>query len=240
MAQIQRVFAEPDQALLTLSPWKELDAPHSADLLRAGTPDMLNRGDVVDHDLGIVSFGALGIERALSNGRRVLCTLFRKGDLVDVRRTERIRQGALVALKRSSFLRLDESLTETWLTNNTDIAKTMLSQLREQFARARDHTTDLVSKTPVEKLASLLFEFRRWPETCPEDHRNNIVRIPISRSDIASYIGVKPETVSRVIKKLVREKLIIVHKQDRIYLADLPSMRRIANGGRPRQSTRQA
>ena len=240
MAQIQRMFAEPDRALLALPPWNELTDASCADLERAGSPASLNRGDIMEHNLGIVAVGAFGIERALSNGRRVLCTLFRKGDLVDVRRTERIRQGALVALKKSSFLRLDESKVDTWLHNNNDIARTMLDQLREQFARARDHTTDLVSKTPVEKLASLLFEFRRWPETCSEDHRNNIVSIPISRSDIASYIGVKPETVSRVIKKLVREKLIILQEQDRIYLADLPSMRRIANGGRPRQSTRQA
>ena len=240
MVQIQRIFAESDDALLALPPWNELPEPGAAKLLRAGLPVALVRGDIVEHDLGIVEDGALGVERALSNGRRVLCTLFRKGDLVDVRRTERIRQGALVALKRSRFLRLDEAEADSWLHSNNDIARTMLGQLREQLARARDHTADLVSKTPVEKLASLLFEFRRWPETGPEDHRNNIVRIPISRSDIASYIGVKPETVSRVIKELVREKLIIVQEQDRIYLADLPSMRRIANGGRPRQSTRQA
>jgi len=198
----------------------------------------LERGDTVDNDVGVVLAGTLAVERRLSNGRRVLCALYRQDDWVDLRRTERIRQGMLTALTPAKFLRLGDCDVERLAARDGYFACEMLDQLREQFARARDHTSDLVNKTPIERLASILFEFRRWPENKRGTHAADVVLLPISRSDIADYIGLQPETVSRALARLEQDRMIDVKQINEIRLTDIPSLRRIANGGRPRKSNR--
>lgn len=236
MDSFQPAIIAPQPYLPDYGPWNSLADTSVHDLLEAASLWLLDRGDQVDASLGIVVSGTLAVERELSDGRRVLASLFHEGDLVDLRRTERKRQGALIALKSSEFLHLDETRIDDRAATNPELAKAFIAQLADHFARMQDHATDLASKTPLERMASVLFEFKRWPETTPAERSRDIVRIPISRIDIADYIGVKPETVSRAIRELEREKLIGIPHQDQILLADIPSMRGIANGGRPRRS----
>lgn len=139
-------------------------------------------------------------------------------------------------MTESRFLALDEAVCEACIANHPDVSSAFITQLREQFARLRDHATDLGFKTPFERLASVLFELRRWPGATLDEQGADTVRIPVRRSDIANYIGIKPETVSRAIRQLEQERLIGLPCGDRVVLADIPSMRRLANGGRPRQS----
>lgn len=231
----------PDLAALpNRLPWNQLDEPSTRGLLNASYLATLNRHDHIDAELGIVRVGVLAIERALSDGRRVLADLFHEGDLIDLSQSKRVREGQLVALKPSEFLVLDGVRSEISTVGNASIAQVIMLQLRHHLARSRDHAADLVSKTPLEKAASVLFEFQRWPDTNDDDRQRNMVKIPIQRVDIADYIGVKPETLSRIVRQLEGEFLVKVVEQDRILLADIPSLRRIANGGRPRCSTKKA
>ncbi|NIA69921.1 Crp/Fnr family transcriptional regulator [Pelagibius litoralis] len=240
MQELQRVADGRAPFLPDYPPWNRLTAPSVSDLLDAATMISLTRGDDAGAGLGIVISGALAVERELSDGRRILCALFHEGDLVDLRRTERARQGDLIALKESEFLALDESRAEICTSEHADVARAFIVQLGDHLARMRDHATDLAFKTPFESLASVLFEFRRWPGADSGNPGGSTVRIPIPRGDVADYIGVKPETVSRAIRRLERERLIGIPEQDQVFLADIPSMRRLANGGRPRQSTRRS
>lgn len=225
----------PDHA-----PWNGLSEICKKDLLETATRGYLVRGEEARSDVCIVLSGALAVERELSDGRRVLCALFHQGDLIDLRRSERIRQGRLIALKDSELLNLNEEQVDDCTHAHNDLANAFMGQQGNHFARMRDHTTDLASKTPFERMASVIFEFKRWPDSLCEQKDGNSVRIPILRIDIADYIGVKPETVSRAIRKLERERRIAIPEPDRIFLIDIPAMRQIANGGRPRQSRQRA
>ncbi|TQV70620.1 Crp/Fnr family transcriptional regulator [Denitrobaculum tricleocarpae] len=240
MDKVPRVLSIDTPCLPDYSPWNRLSAASLCDLLDTATPANLSRGDEVRSDVGIVISGAFAVQRELSDGRRVLCSLFHEGDLVDVRRSERIRQGKLIALKDSEFLMLDQDQIDACIAQHSDIAGAFITQQGAHFARMRDHVTDLSCKTPFERLASLLFEFKRWPGRQKRSRDGDTVHIPIMRIDIADYIGVKAETVSRAIRKLEQEKRIAIPTADQVFMIDVPAMRQIANGGRPRQSTRRA
>lgn len=240
MDKVPSVLSFEAPSLPDYLPWNRLSAASLCDLLSPATLVSLSRGDEIGSDIGIVISGAFAVQRELSDGRRVLCSLFHEGDLVDVRRSERIRQGKLVALKDSEFLMLDEDQIEACISQHSDIAGAFITQQGTHFARMRDHATDLACKTPFERLASVLFEFKRWPARQARVRDGDTVHIPIMRIDIADYIGVKPETVSRAIRKLEQEKRIAIPQSDQVFLIDVPAMRQIANGGRPRQSTRRA
>lgn len=238
MLQVSEDVSRHEASLPNMAPWNSLPEHSAAQLLSAATPVHLMRGDRVEGTAGIVSSGVLTVERRLYDGRRVLCSLFHGGDLVDLTRSKRRHQDHLTALIPSLFLRLQDDLMESIINGCSELAEAILAKLRHHFERMRDHVTDLVHKTPIERLAALMFEFQHWPENDASRSGPKIIRLPIQRSDIADYIGVKPETLSRATTKLAREGLIKVIGQDEIQMLDVPAMRRIADGGRPRQSNR--
>lgn len=231
----QKIRPRPDGESLALTQSQAVST-----FLANGEVVELVRGDVVDHDVGVVLSGTLAVERRLSNGRRALAALFRQDDWIDLRRIERVRQGLLMALTPAKFLILTDRDVDDLLLRDGYFAWELLGQLREQFGRGRDHATDLVNKTPAERLASVLFEFRRWPENREGTHSADIVLLPITRTDIADYVGLQPETVSRSLARLEADGLIDVPQVNQVRLIDVPSLRRIANGGRPRKSNRRS
>lgn len=57
--------------------------------------------------------------------------------------------------------------------------------------------------------------------------------LPMTRQDIGDYLGLMPETVSRLLQQFQRAGYISV-KLRQLQVLDLPALRRIADGGRPR------
>jgi CRP/FNR family transcriptional regulator len=70
---------------------------------------------------------------------------------------------------------------------------------------ARDHVVLLAAGTPDQKLMSFFVTWRTKSET------QEIV-LPMKRGDLANYLGLTVETVSRTIRKLEREGVIAVHR----------------------------
>lgn len=223
-----------------LQPWCSLSAESKSQLLVGASLEQMERAELCAFSSGIILKGVLGVCYELSDGRRVISALYRPGALVDLRRGERAPQGALVALAATDFLAIDSKMLDTAARGRADVAAVLIHQLREQGARMRDHAADIVNKTPMERLAALIFELARFETNSERARTHRIVHIPVRRVDIAEYVGVKPETVSRVIRRLAQEGLISLPDKDHIELIDAPMLRQLANGGRPRRSTRRA
>ncbi|MHA1554497.1 MAG: Crp/Fnr family transcriptional regulator [Alphaproteobacteria bacterium] len=202
------------------------------DLLAMATAKTWRPDQPISRLVGVMRSGVLAVERRIADGRRVLCVLFKQGDLIDLRRSERLPQGQLLALTPATFLAFDETRFDAYLSTCSDTATIVQDQLREHTARMRDHAVDLACKTPTERTASVLFEFKRWPPVYEDDS----FRLPIRRRDISDYIGVRAETLSRCMRSLESERLISFLSPRQVRLTDIPTLRRIANGGRPRRS----
>ncbi len=227
-------LAEPQDVMnvQSLAPWDGLDRKNLTALLTAAEIIRAKRGDDIGADVAILFYGALGVERSLFDGRRVLVTLFHGGDLLDLRREERQRQGRLVSLADSLLLSLDGDALDQAIEECPNLGLSLSQKAADQSGRQRDHIADLAAKTPLERLASVLFEFRRWPDVLALDPGGESLRMPILRKDIADYLGMKPETISRALKRLQSAGLIATIREEanRIRFLDLPSMRRLANG----------
>ncbi len=224
-----------------LLPWIELTAfwselcPDSQDaLLDSAVLLEFEPGDRIEIDFGLLISGTAGIEYVMGNGRRAIAELFHSGDLVDVQRGERRPQGRLVALSIGSVLALDSAAFDLCARHHSDIVSAYRHQIEDQTGRLRDHVNDLAVKTPLERIVSVLFELRRWPEANLGEAADIV--LPMLRKDIAAYAGMKPETVSRALRRLLDAGLIRAAKSDKeaITLLDRPRLRRLANGGAPR------
>ncbi|MEM9855297.1 MAG: Crp/Fnr family transcriptional regulator [Pseudomonadota bacterium] len=219
-----------------LSPWIELTRfwaelePVSRHELWNGA-DLLEyeQGDVITVQFGLMISGTAAMEYVLANGRRSLVELFHSGDLLDASRHERQPQGKMIALGYCALISLDSEEFERCARHHQDVLSAYRKQLQDQTGRLRDHINDLAVKTPIERIVATLFELRRWPE----DDKSNVATtaLPILRKDIAAYLGLRPETLSRALKKLTHHGLISIGPEsDAITLNDLPKLRLVANG----------
>jgi CRP/FNR family transcriptional regulator len=88
-----------------------------------------------------------------------------------------------------------------------------------ELAAAQQQFVLLGRKTATERFASflvLLFERTERPMAGV----SGMLRLPMSRSDIADYLGLTKETVSRVISALKRERVIRLESLDLVQILD--------------------
>ena len=78
-----------------------------------------------------------------------------------------------------------------------------------ELSLAQDHMVLLGRLTAEEKIASFLVLMkRRW--TRVEGHELGLIRLPMGRQDIADYLGLTIETVSRVINQMQRDRKLVI------------------------------
>ena len=199
----------------------------TADMKRGDTfsDDALQRWPVV-----AVSSGVLSLQPLLQDGRQSIAALFMRGDIIDLRSTTQRTRGNLIALASSEVCRLSPSAFEQIVSSNPDAQKIVWNNLREQTFRAIDHSVDLTKKQALEKLASFIFECNH--REVVKAKRKSLVNIPVRRVDLAEYIGMQPETVSRCFRDLEERGIIEMEKLSSLIIKDIPALRRIANGDR--------
>lgn len=195
----------------------------------------VKRGETLDEDLLdrwpilTIESGVLSLQHLLHDGRRTIAAFFMRGDLLDLRTTNVRSRGSIVALKATKLCRLSDDVFEHIIENNEAARNIAWKCLSDQAFRATSHASDLAKKQAVEKLASFIFECRnRSSMKFPADH----AEIPIRRRDLAEYLGMQPETVSRSFKELEDRSIIRVSNLSILKILDTPALRRIANGGR--------
>jgi len=186
--------------------------------------DQLDRWPILTIESGVLS-----LQHLLHDGRRTIAAFFMRGDLLDLRGTNARNRGNLVALKTTKLCRLSNDVFERILKTNEAARSVAWKCLTDQAFRATSHASDLAKKQALEKLASFIFECRNRTATeHPKDH----AEIPVRRRDLAEYLGMQPETVSRSFKELEDRNIIRVSDLSILKILDTPALRRIANGGR--------
>ncbi len=204
-------------------------------------PVTLKRGDDVGSEemlvwpiLMVVS-GAMSMQHLLEDGRKTIAALYMQGDIIDMRGASRRDRGHLIALGKTKICRMAPAAFEEALNENQDARKVAWNNLRDQTFRAIEHSADLAKKQALEKLASFIFECRRRQRRDRADVR---VHLPLRRIDLADYLGMQPETVSRSFRDLEERGVVAFQGKLNLEILDFPTLRRIANGDRNTENLR--
>jgi CRP/FNR family nitrogen fixation transcriptional regulator len=144
--------------------------------------------------------------RVLPDGRRQVEGFHFSGDVFSME-LGTIYELSAEAVADSKILVMKRSLIDSLLQSNPAVARELLIWTFQTLSRAREQMLLLGRKSASEKVASFLLQL----ETTGDD-----VVIPMCRSDIADYLGLTVETVSRVLAQLERTEAI-----------ELPSSRKI-------------
>jgi CRP/FNR family transcriptional regulator len=92
----------------------------------------------------------------------------------------------------------------------------------------RQHMILLGRKTARERVASFLMDQSRLAER--RGRAGNPIRLPMQRLDIADYLGLTIETVSRTLSAFKREGLIALDSGHRVRLKDAGTLSALAGG----------
>src|SRR3954454_1908831 len=141
--------------------------------------------------------GAVRSSKLMADGRRQIDAFHLPGELFGFERgvqhrsmAEALGAAEIIGYERS---RLEESM-------HIAFARMALETAME---RAQDHAVLLGRCTAVEKLAAFLIDLGHRLRT-------EIIELPMDRYDIADYLGLTMETVSRTLWQLDRKSLISI------------------------------
>jgi CRP-like cAMP-binding protein len=168
--------------------------------------EIYGENEPADYVYMVVS-GAVRSYRILSDGRRQIEGFHFEGDIFGletgaehVASAEAVTQTTVQVIRRSAVFAAAE--------RDKDVANRLWKLTAIELSHARKHALLLV-KSAQERVASFLLDMARRGT-------GNAVDLPMSRQDIADYLGLTIETVSRTLSLFQQEAAI-----------DLPNSRRI-------------
>ncbi|MEL6317966.1 MAG: Crp/Fnr family transcriptional regulator, partial [Pseudomonadota bacterium] len=189
--------------------------------------------------VGLALSGVIAVVDRMVDGRQTISQLLHPGDLFDLGTAPIEPSEALTALTAASYVALDEEVWRGLLGADRRLADASYARLGEQTRRLRRHISAIAFTTPLERLSATLLELRRrapdGTEAAGQDPR---LALEIRRRDLSEHVGLKPETVSRSFRQLEQEGVIAIEEKGLLRMIDVAELERIAQGGRPRASTR--
>jgi CRP/FNR family transcriptional regulator, nitrogen fixation regulation protein len=148
-----------------------------------------------------VTAGAVRSYKLLSDGRRQIGAFHLVGDVFGLENgsfhrftAEAIVDTSVRLIKRSSLERVAEA--------DVSIAHNLLYMTTDNLQHAEDHMLLLGRKTSLERVVAFLLEMDRRLTAA------GLMVLPMYRRDIADYLGLTLETVSRALSKLHEDGIL--------------------------------
>jgi CRP/FNR family transcriptional regulator, nitrogen fixation regulation protein len=168
--------------------------------------------------------GAVRTYKLLSDGRRQIGAFHLPGDIFGLENGDIYRFTADAIINTTVWLARRESL----FGGLTEVgAAATLKLINRSLEHVENHLLLLGRQTSLEKTASFLLEMDRRFEQPAQ------MILPMNRRDIADYLGLTLETVSRAMSKLRQEGILsfVGQTQKEIVLHDRPKLSQIALSG---------
>lgn len=191
-----RLGAEPDSL-------RALFRKQPAECLSAGQ-SLFFEGDMAKHLFEVVG-GSLRIFKIISDGRRVITGFAHVGDIVGVSLKSHYLYSA-EAIVDTRIRRLSRRAFEAEITRCPDLQSKMFSHLCDEMAAVQDQMVLLSRKSAEERVCTFLRKQVESGSAFPGS--SALVELPMTRLDIADYLGLTIETVSRTMTRLARRGIV--------------------------------
>jgi CRP-like cAMP-binding protein len=166
-----------------------------------------------------VTSGAVRTYKVLADGRRQIGAFYLPGDIFGLESGEEHAFSA-EAVSDTKVLVIKRSALIGQAARDNEIARQLLALTSSELHRVQDHIMLLV-KTAQERVVGFLLEMAaRMPS-------NEQIELPMSRQDIADYLGLTIETVSRTLTQLENSAAIELATSRRVVLRDRTALCRL-------------
>ena len=171
-----------------------------------------------------ISAGEVRLFKLLPDGRRQITGFLRPGDFLGLSSNGAYAYGAEAMTKVSLCVFRIVDL-ERLFSTFPRVRERLLEKANDELAAAQEQMLLLGRKTAREKVLSFLLARARREDGAGFDSE---IGVPMTRADIADYLGLTVETVSRTFTNLRDDGLIHTPSPNRVLLADLDQIEDIA------------
>jgi CRP/FNR family nitrogen fixation transcriptional regulator len=167
--------------------------------------------------------GAVRLSKMMPDGRRQIAEFALPGDFFGINwlqehalTAEALTDVTLICYTRGRLERLGDE--------NREIRAELFSTLRHDLWAAQNHLVILGRQSANERVASFLAQLMERSKRADK----RIVEIPMTRQDIADYLGLTIETVCRSLTKLKQAGIIDIPSRHEIVVRNTAALRRAA------------
>lgn len=211
-----------------------LDEDDLATYRNSGGTQKLSAGQPLFHEgdraaqVYTVTEGGLKLYKLLPDGRRQIMGFVFPGDYLGVTINDE-HPFTAEALEGTKACRFNRNRFEDFVDEHPEMERGLYRLAAHELAAAQSQMVLLGRKSAAERVATFLLNLlERKERVSGETHAE--VTLAMSRSDIADYLGMTKETVSRVLALLKSKRLIRLAALDRIQILDRPALAEMAEG----------
>jgi CRP/FNR family transcriptional regulator len=184
----------------------------SADVLLKAPQALVYEGDDARYAYNLRQ-GVLRLSKMLPDGRRQITGFAFPGDFIGLADSEG-HSATVEAIVESKLCRFDKPRLHEMCERWPHLERRFREMTAQELSSAQQQMLLLGRKTARERVSTFLYQMsqearRRGASSSPID-------LPMSRTDIADYLGLTIETVSRTISRLADEGVIKLDRPNRI------------------------
>jgi len=201
-----------------------LDCTNLAQLKYLGWTLKLSPGQTLFHEgdpttrVFTLTRGTLKLYKLLADGRRQVTGFMHPGDFLGISVDDEHAFTA-EALEDSQLCWFPRNRFDDFIEDHSAMERELYHMAAHELAETQQQLVLLGRKTAIERLASFLLMLSARAERST-GNQSRLVRLPMSRSDIADYLGLTKETVSRVLSNLKRDRVVRLEALDLIQILD--------------------
>lgn len=179
---------------------------------------LIHRAGEKSDQLYIVHSGLVKVYRLSDNGKPQLVRMLQPGDFMGelVVFTDFVHDSYAEAVGQAEICTIQRHDLETLLHQHPEISFHLLSELAQRLRRSEKQAASIATETVETRIGLYLAE-------CVE-LMGNTIELPMSRKDLASYLGIAPETISRRLTDFEAAGWIAQTGQRRIHVLNLDAL----------------
>ncbi len=189
-----------------------------APMLYARNSEIYGEGEQAEYVYQVVS-GAVRTYKILSDGRRQVGSFYLPGDVFGLEVGEQ-HELSSEAIVNSTISVIKRSTLTSLAARDGKVAHELWALTARELRRAQKHVLLLV-RTAQERVASFLLEM------ADRTKGEGQIELPMSRQDIADYLGLTIETVSRTLTLLEGQATIALRRARCVRLTNERQLRKL-------------
>ncbi|OWV96614.1 Crp/Fnr family transcriptional regulator [Rhizobium sp. R72] len=183
-------------------------------------------GDAAKHLFQVVE-GVVRLHRIIGEGRRVITAFHFPGDLIGAS-----LQSAFLftaeAVSDCKIRRVSRKSFHDEIARSDALRPVYINLLCEETAAANNQMVLLSKLNAEERLCSFIVKLASRSDA---KMQHGLLRVPMNRQDIADYLGLTIETVSRTITKLASRNIVVPEGRHDLRIVNLSRLVQLSGNG---------
>lgn len=194
--------------------------------------EMVFRAGEPSEHLYILHKGQVKIYRLSESGKEQLIRIMEPGDFMGELAlfTNESLTSYAEAMKDTEICAIHKSEMKEMLLSNPSISLKIIEEFSRRLNESEKNIESLSSQDSEKRLASYLLELSTGNEEGGTTHEPIQITLPMSKKDLASYMGMTRETLSRRLSSFQDQGLISMSGQRKITILDVEALGEIENG----------